>query len=256
MLLTHRHLRGMIYSAAIAITINTEASAALLGVSTNGNTYSINTTTGAATLLGTNSGSSFHGVSRNSAGIYYAQDWGNAFQFLSLTQINPTTGQKGPDIGAGTVLVQDMAFSPSDVLYSLGDDSGPDTLRTIDVTTGAATDISRLNAYSGGMAFVGGTLYASGAGNGLVTIDLTTGAQTDVNGSVAGGWTGMTYDSGVLYGTDGSNLYSINTTTGVQTLIGNTGASGLHGLAPSLPEPASLGLLAIGGIAALRRRAR
>jgi len=41
----------------------------------------------------------------------------------------------------------------------------------------------------------------------------------------------------------------------LQTLMGNFGARGV-GSAPAAPEPATLGLLALGGLALIRRRPR
>lgn len=253
----HSCLKSFVGPIAALLSSTATAHAALMGVTTTGDVYSINQTNGAATLIGSNAGSSFHALAKSSSGTYYANDWGNAFQFLSLTTINPATGAKGGNVNSGNLVDQDWAFSPSGVLYGIQDNSGADQLVTINTTTGVPTTIgSRVNAYDGGMAFVGNTLYASAAGIGLATVNLSTGAATDVNPAEGGSWQGMTYDGGVLYGVSGSALYSINPSTGASALIGSSTISGnYHGLAV-IPEPSSLGLLAAGGLMTLRRRRR
>ncbi len=235
------------------------ARADLIAPTTDGHVYRINESTGAATEIGNNSGSWFFGISIDSSGTYYANDWGAGYSHLSLTTIDPSTGLKGSDIASGTLALKDIAFSPTDILYAVQDSSGPDQLGTIDTTTGAFTPVGdRVEEYAGGMTFIGSTLYADASG-GLSTVDITSGVVTDVNPSVGdGGWTGLAYDGGVLYGVLGNSLYSIDTSTGAETLIGSDGliSGSYNALAPlaAVPEPAMLGLLAPLGLMFYRRR--
>jgi hypothetical protein len=98
----------------------------------------------------------------------------------------------------------------------------------------------------------------------LQIISQATGAVTDVGslGFTLGVYSGLTFDSesNTLYLSSSQNLYSVNTTTGTATLIGSTGVN-MTGLAfaPSavvIPEPGSLSLLALGGLALVRWRRR
>lgn len=242
--------------AAIAGSASESARADyLMCVTSAGNVYSVSTADGSATLVGSNPGSNFRCLARSTAGVYYANDWGN----FNLTTIDPVTGLRGADIGG--LAARGLSFSPSDVLYGFGDDSGPDQLITINTVNGTTTSIGARFGQIFAMDFVGSTLYAWQDGVGLVTVNTTDGTLTDVNPLEAGTITGLGSIGSTLYGVVGNSLYSINTTTGAQTLIGSDpgvigGYEGVEGPLTALPEPSALVLAAFGllGVAMVARR--
>jgi len=154
-----------------------------------------------------------------------------------------------------------LAASPGGTLFAGGNPG----LYSINESTGAATLIGEFGiagdvTCEGGMAFADdSTLYMAGSNNKLYTVDTATGQASQV-GSGSMGYSGvaaMLFIDDTLYGFSNGNrdIISINTSSGAGTwavdypanLLGNvTGAA--------LPEPATLGLLLLGGLALLQRR--
>jgi len=220
------------------------AHAEIIGVSWAGNVYSIDETTGSGFLLGASGYDRLNSLAADSSGIIYSAS-SNA-----LLTIDPITG-------SGTFVapistsngVRGLAFSPDDVLFAVVDRGspgsiGPDSIYTIDVTTGQLTLIGSTGYYGfQGLAFApDGTLYGwegghgGGYGIGLVTVDPLTGIVTDVNPSVGGSLgEGQTLDfsfdgDGTLYMAS-SWLYTVDINTGISTLVGGGGYSDIRGLA-------------------------
>jgi hypothetical protein len=225
------------------------------------NLYSVNTSTGAATVIA-NTGSFDPGLAyRKSNGILYGSS-------SSLDTFNIKTG-KATTIASLPDLIVSIAFSPTDQLY--GVNNSGDTLFRLDPHTGAALASVPLTGtvHPSGSPFIGeingidfapdGTLY--GVGFALYSIDALTGVATRITPlgtNVTGGGAGFLFDD-IDYGADGvlrgvtsgaggvnSNLYTINTNTGIGTLVGLTGVS-MDGLASiPTPEPSGIVLIVIG----------
>jgi DNA-binding beta-propeller fold protein YncE len=127
---------------------------------------------------------------------------------------------------------------------------------------GVITVIGHAGIDGRGMAYddTHGILYATDWGGGLYTLDISTAAATFIgNMGVNVDMAGLAYDevTQTLYLNDfwggEGNLYTVDVDTAEITLVGPNGYDMIDGLA-WIPEPASLSLLAIGGLFLLRRR--
>jgi hypothetical protein len=172
----------LVGSTGVALTTLTSLSnGALYGVGLNDNLYSINSSTGAATLIGANG-------------------------LANLSSID---------------FENSLASDGTNLYYTLGTSGGTDILYKLNLTTGAATEIG-----STGTTGIAGSVFA-----------------------------GPTFATGQLYGflTNG-NVDTINTTTGQATHSGTENApSAIYGGVgivesqfAATPEPSSLALLGIG----------
>jgi hypothetical protein len=282
--------RTIIFAIACAVTLLAlppQAHASLLATDwalsgTASNLYSLNTTTGVATLIGSTGQPRMVGlVVDEDSTIYTVSEETNS----GLWTLNPTTGAATLVGRLGFNLQEgDMTIDPVSGQMYVSDGIGDD-LYTVDKTTGAATFVGSYGAIGrdvSGLQFFDGILYGlalgDSAGDVLVTVDPTTGAATLVGatgtnfGVIAGMGrdpaTDTTYVAGPLTGFGSDNqLYSINLTTGAATLVGPiTGvAASLSGFSVAgepdiliVPEPATLGLLgsAIGALALCAMRGR
>ena len=191
-----------------------------------------------------------------------------------LYSIDYTTGKATLIGDLGASLMHGLAYDPctARLLGTFGESKG-DGLYSIDVTTGATTLIGHIGYFHEdrqntvhGLAVHPEThaLYGIAAGpasdwSTLIEIDKETAQGTWIS-QQSPHFSGLAFDveTRVLYGIDNwtSNLYMIDIRTGATTLIGSTGLDnplGLEDIAP-IPEPATVGLLAL-GILALRRKA-
>ena len=166
-------------------------------------------------------------------------------------------------MGSTATSISGLAFNVSGTLYAR--DYAGNALGTLNPSTGAYTDIGdtgyhAINA-SGVLAFSNGVLYVaiSGSSDILASLDLTTGAATNIGGDSGYYNMALFAAQNVLYGIGADkNLYSINTTDATLTNLGAITGSNLPGsfnaavagpTTSDVPEPATLGLFAIGGLA-------
>ena len=205
------------------------------------NLYTINTTTGAATLVGpTGQDLSLSGLAYDTANsTMYVSDVSLPTDGYGLGSVNLATGAVAI-IGSHVISndIMGLAFI-GNTLY--GSDADNDSLDTINLATGAATIVGPfVNQDSNGMKCLAydsetNTLYGMGNTN-VYTIDPMTGTATLVGplGVTFGNYVGCEVDSstGILYAGDdpAGNLYSVNKTTGTATLVGPTGIQ-ISGLA-------------------------
>ncbi len=191
----------------------------------------------------------------------------------SLYSIDRSTGYASWIGNLGAELMHALEYDAStDTLFGAFGASAGDGLYTIDTSTGTATLIGNIGFFNSnhlntvhGLAVHPdtGVLFGSVSGpafdwGALIQIDKATGQGTLVGeftqhiGSLA-----FHPDRNVLYGMDSwaDELYTIDITSAQTTLIGPTGLGKAPGLAFT-PEPASLVLLAAGGLLAIGRRRR
>jgi len=231
--------------------------------------HTVNTATGAATLVGS------FGAPGYMAGLAYdpAKDvlYGTTTGDDRLYSINRSTGAATLIGGLGVKLMHGLAFDASrQILYGAFGGQGNDGLYRIDTTTGVATLIGHtgffhpdhLNSVHGlAVHPVTGVLYGMVSGptfnwDALIRINKDTGQGTLI-GTNTQHVSGLACDpvTGTLYGTDNwtGRLYTIDTSTANVTLVGSTGLANPLGL-EFTPEPATLMLLAFGGLVITRRR--
>jgi len=220
---------------------------ALYGASANGELFSIDTNTGAGTLIGILPFGYFGGsteiVLNNSTRRAWTQFSPSAAQGGQEFDINTGAGIGSPIATAGALNGLEWIGS---TLYGtvITSGGGASQLRTLDPFAGTSSLVGATGRGPiAGLAYdqTSGTMYGITGGNGsgggaignLVTINLTTGAATIV-GSVGFNAGSLEFGpDGNLYAgsTDGlGTLYRINKTTGAATLIGQTGFNNVTGL--------------------------
>lgn len=133
---------------------------------------------------------------------------------------------------AGIMLTQNTLRAADTIVYAIR--IGDQTLGTLDLNTGAYTQISTTAISEYGLGVFGGILYGAGGCGCLIQINPSTGAVTPSpipfshNGNNFGSLNGFGSTTGGLFavgaGAGGLNaLYSIDPATGLETLIGSTG---------------------------------
>jgi uncharacterized protein (TIGR03437 family) len=163
------------------------------------NLYTINTTTGAATQVGTTDSNDYlTSVPLFENGFYYAGAGSE------IATINVTTGQitPGSAISGGPGSIVGLAPDP--------------------LPTGTPPAMLTANAYMLATA-------AQGVENPFGIVDLNSGAFTLIGNMGSGGYDGLAVANGVLYTEQNGLLYSVNTANANLTLIG--GVTGTPNLA-------------------------
>ena len=132
---------------ALVFAAGTALAQPLYSVSFNGQVHTLNTTTGAATLVGGSGFTRYNAAAMSPAGDIFAsrfRDSTVATDTHMLIRINPATGVGTMVADWGTTIdIRGLAFVGS-TLYGIRDGS-PDTLVTIDTTTGVPTTIGSLS---------------------------------------------------------------------------------------------------------------
>jgi uncharacterized protein (TIGR03437 family) len=197
---------GQSYSERLSV------GSSMLYMEFNSNLYTINTTTGAATQVGTTDRNGYEtSVLLLENGTYYVGTGSG------IATINVSTGQITP---------RSSIFGGPGSPVGLAPDPLPEG--TLPITLMA-------NAYMLGTA-------APGVENPFGTVDLNSGAFTLIGNMGSGGYDGLAVANGVLYTEQAGLLYSVNTANANLTLIGGvTGnpnlatfgstTTGLYGLA-------------------------
>ena len=190
------------------------------------------------------------------------QLYATSFSSTSTLYTLSDSGTLAPVGGTGTQ-ISGLAFNASGTLYA--SDWTNDALGTLNLSTGAYTNKGNtgyiLGNQSGALAFSNGVLYAaiSDSSDLLASLDLTSGAASQIGIDSLYANMNLFAAQNALYGiaTD-KHLYSINTSSAALTDLGEiTGsnlplefAAAVAGPTTSDgPEPATLGLFAIGGLA-------
>ncbi|MDA1260925.1 MAG: hypothetical protein O3A20_09930 [Planctomycetota bacterium] len=204
----------------------------MIGVSWLGSAYSIDSGTGVGSLLGPVGYSGLNSMAKDPAtGKLYANSGS------TIIEINPTTGVGSFAVNSGLGSPRGMAFLGG-TLYVVNDGS-PDSLYSVNLSTGAATLIGA-TGYNGiqGLTSAGGMLYAweigygSCVGVGLITLNTTTGIGTDVNAAngnqICDVQALCTSPGGAIYAVQDS-VYKVDTGSGLLTLVGAGGYTDLRG---------------------------
>jgi hypothetical protein len=198
----------------------------LYGTTTaSNNLYSINRSTGAATLIGSLGAELMHGLAFDPStqtlyGTYGVSGGDGLYSIDTATGAAALVGHVGFFRADHLDRVVGLAVSPQtgDLYGSLGGSAGTGGLVRIDKVTGQGQLIGFFTPHIEGLAFEPAT--------------------------------------GMLYGVDNSNtrsLYTIDVTTAAARYVGSTGLANPLGL-EFVPEPATLSLLVLGGLLLARRR--
>jgi hypothetical protein len=269
----------MLVAAAVPLIVcfPLEARADLIGVDFDtGTFYNVSTTNAALTVLANPGITNLAEIERAPDGVLYGFTTGGGATLYRFDSATYAPTAIGP-LNLGFAFEGGLAFSPGGIAYATnGGDAGAAQLFTINLNTGAATEVGVI---SGGGHDINGLAYRSDGmligldrvTNSLLLINPTTAASTAFApiGVTVGAVGGMTVDGGTGYfstsgpggGIPGSNeLYSFNLMTGQQTLIGSfastiTSGNGISGLATyaatAVPEPSTAVLASIGAVGCL-----
>lgn len=279
-----KNARNIAFSiAAMALVVAFSATVAraaeALVIDFNGVLYDINGATGAVSNPRATGVPTLSGIAWSPSGVLYAHDAATNHLF----RINRMTGQATQVGFLGVDVVEgDLAFNPVDGLLYGTQTNGGDRLYTINPQTGHATTIGTIvqDGDISAMAFTpNGTLYCLDLENAaLYTVDPASGqiiTTRQVIGDIVpfsgANTAGMSIDpdSGLLYVVsnlhldtnqdqilDTNRYYWLTPENGLLRVAGETGLMTDYSGLQFVPEPASLGLVLVGGMIPLIRRRR
>ena len=269
--------RGMLL-AFIALAPVAPLRAQLVGVEFNtGTFYSISTTNGSLQLIGDTDINNLGALEFNvQDGFLYGFTTGDAkttdlYRFTISSSLDSVTAELVGPLGL-SAFEGAIAFSPSGGAYAVNGGATVPALLSLDLLTGDATVINsfadRHDINGLGWRSDGVLIGLDNTDDALLAIDPLTAGVTVIDqiGSAVGTVGGMAMGqagnffvtAGPLAAIPGSNsLYSFDPFTGDYVFIASYEnqilANGFSGLA-FIPEPATLALLTVGGLAILRRR--
>jgi hypothetical protein len=226
-----------------------------------GGLYSVDLTTGTATLIGNTGINLVEGLALSPTGVLFATDNGG-----TLYTLNKTTGAITSTIGStGLGDVEGLAFAGNQLVAT--NFNSTTSLFAINTTTANATKIADTNpnvgvvrALTATSATTGFFLAGSTGSESLFSIDAT-GATVNLGAinPISLFAVALAADAGgTLYSLDSlGNAYTVSN-TGNYTLIGSTGSHFFLDLtiATAVPEPSSLALCSIAGVLGLVIRFR
>jgi choice-of-anchor B domain-containing protein len=205
-----------------------------------GSLISINSTSGAGTLIGPTNiiGPGFGApgiaaVAINSDGNIFVSD---IAQNSNIYRIDAASGTPIHITSTGLFVLRDICFDRDDNLYAV-DANG--NLYTVNISTGVSNLIGSTGVGIRGLAFdpTNGSLWASDNADNIYTIDLSSARSTLIgNTELDNGTTDICFDQiGNLYGAIGASnekntLISINKSDGSGTEIGPIGFTAVAGL--------------------------
>jgi len=253
---------GILLAGAAGVQAQTMYGVGNFGTFSNQSLYTIDPSTGGATLVGATGLDQIADIAYDGAtDQLFALTRNNALYMLSRQTGAATLIASTP----GTIPEGSLALRRSDrVLFA----SSGDTLASVSLMTAALANIgftppNAATSDISGMAFSNaGQLFAY-AKNGtledsLLIVNPATGAGTligltGIMSSSSVGGLSFNESSGALFLSDGLSLYNLNTATGTATIIGSHGIAGMSGIA-FIPTPGAAGLLVIASLAMSRRR--
>ncbi len=202
----------------------------ILAVSWDGSTYTMDSTNGSGSFLGSSGFTGLNAMAGDGAGRFFTTSGS------TLLTIDPNTGA-GTTVGnTGLLSVRGMAMQPGGPIFVYNDEGfgNPDVFYSVDPNTGASSFIGRAN-HTGiqGLAFgTNGRLFAWDVTFGLLTVDITNGLTTDVNNANGGSGDIQCLalgPNGIMYGARNA-LFSINLNDGSFATIGTGNYSDVRGI--------------------------
>lgn len=254
--------RAVVFLCVVVIAPKVLAQPGVFGMSVQSNgddhLYKINLNTGATTDLGLVGFADAEGVSFGPGGGLYAIG-GSVEEFWNITappgvMVGPTGARDGIDAG--------LSYDSSrNKMFNLNGALGGSFLYEIDINSGQGVFVGQSAGFADGLAIRAGKAFAADFvfDDALFSVDLNNGTQTMIGPLNIGdpnSQSGLSFDpGGTLWAiTSDGRTFTLDTNTGQATFIANVDiGGGWEGLA-IVPEPASLSLLIVGGLALSRRR--
>lgn len=217
------------------------ANGQLYGVGSTGRLYTLNPSTGVATLVGS-------GLTPIPSGTEFGFDFNPTIDRIRLVSDTDANFVINPDTGAVQLVATNLNYGAADPNFGVNP-SVVGSAYTNSSPIGTTTQLYGIDSVLNVLvtqANNAGTLGTVGA----LGIDVTNLVGFDIAGA-----NNTAYLSANLGPADTSKLYTVSLATGATTLVGELGGGlFVRDITVAIPEPASLGLL--GGLAALAMRRR